>query len=194
MIYQNMEMMDRWKLWRSLMAGAQDTLITSLKSSNFPAAPDSRILPEKVRPDEAMMIRMFGQDADGEGASFRLTGFAHDGKGGRSEGFIIASGAVVLGSKSIDEAPFDLGAVGADAGPWFEVDTYTLTTNAVTAKALTNGANSSTLLVLPTIGFSEIICEITDKDGETGTEMMDLAILYKLIPADLAYQILANVA
>jgi hypothetical protein len=132
---------------------------------------------------------MFGQDADNETALFRLSGWMRNHpKFGRGVGFILASGTVILGSTSIDVAP--VSGVGLDAGPWFEIDTYTLTTNACQAAAYTNGANSSTILVMPTLGYTDILCEVHTKDGTTGVESMDLTVLYRQVPEDMAYRML----
>ncbi len=161
---------DKWKLWHHWAAGANDdgTVPTSWGPSTKPT---SRLIP--VGETSAIILRAFGTNTENDTATVHISGWCENGPGQ-----LLWQGALTLGAHTFTEELIP----GMTNQAWFEVDTWTATYNAVVATSF--GANTSALLVVPTIGYSHFYVEATDKDG-TGTTMTALAILWKPYTAAL---------
>ena len=182
-----------WSVWRVLAGTSEeDTYLTNLFASSFPSG--SRVLPDKLEQDDALMIRAYGQHAsapDNKTASMRISGWMKDNqRHGRGQGVRLWDGVVTLGNIALTAPPLT-GTDWDTADDWHESDTYAATSNLAKAASAVV-ADVSGVLVLPTLGFSDIICEVTSKDGTTGTEALSIGVLYRIIPIRLAYQIIES--
>lgn len=164
-----------WKTWRIPVTADQ-----TAKNLN-PAGGVGEDMIEVL--GTAIMVRMFGKNADNETATMELIGRmdpSSEGLDGR--GFSLWRGQVILGSDSSSYIPGATKKWGAAAATWFEVDTYDSSVsgghNACLASVLL-GLNQALFLV-PTLGFKFVQMVITDiNDG--GVEMAELGALYRTI-------------
>lgn len=131
-------------------------------------------------------VRVFGKNSDNDTATMTIIGWGpametRDGPAGPGKGFVLWKGQIQLGSVSItSESPFAPGGAFA-AGTWFEVDTFN---DAVTGGQNPGGAYvleslAQGILVLPTLGFPNLLMEITDIGGTN--EMTEVGAIWKPI-------------
>ena len=164
----------KWKTWRVLAAGTEDTaLAAGLKRSILPTLPDSRII--KLHPEHGLILKFWGQNAENETFTARLSGWMENGPGQ-----VLFSAACILGATSIAEAPIDDKGKWAD-GTWFAVDDITLSLNPCGA-AVGEDATLDTIIAVPTMGFTTMVLELTGKDGTTGVEAMTAGCAYRELP------------
>lgn len=182
-----------WSVWRVLAgASVEDTYLANLFASSFPS--DDRVLPDKLEQDDALMIRAYGQHAsapDNKTAVMRISGWMKgNDRYGRGQGVRLWDGTITLGNIALTAPPLT-GTNWDTAENWHEVDTYGSTSNLAKAASVVV-ADACGVLVLPALGFSDIICEVASKDGSTGTEALSIGILYRIIPVALAYLIIES--
>ena len=176
----------KWRTWRVITGGlTEDTLISPLNDDELPTGDDDRRI--NINPDQAVMIRLWGQDAADETCTVRLVGWNNNGPG-----TILWNGTVTLGALTIDAPPFSDPNIWG-AGTWYEADTWTATTNVSDSKALSD-TDVNSMLVLNAAGYNIITCEITDKDGTTGTQAATIGVAYREVPLALALGMIAIVS
>lgn len=172
-----------WSTWRVITS--QDTFISTLYPGELPAASTGKTI--CVYPYGAVALRFFGLDTNNDTATIRISGWGDRESGkGVGPGFVIfesASNGVALGNNVwiTSDAPLDDGKWSPAA--YFEVEDYGTPTTAH-GDAIYNTTDGTSLLILPTFGFFNLLLEITDIGGG-GTEMTLIGCIYKLLGPDL---------
>lgn len=153
----------QWQHARYTTAG--DTLLTDYKPADFDATVQAKAI--SVHPHTAIALRCFATDANDDTLSgVVISGWMHPlSKGGCGPGHRLWIGNLILGGKTWTGQPIS----NAPAGTWpsaayFEIDTWTSSYNPAGAVALdssvTSGANKESILILPTLGYTQILIEI----------------------------------
>jgi hypothetical protein len=128
---------------------------------------------------------MFGKDAENETAVIEFVGYmtptGAGSKYGSGPGQVLWLGQIVLGANAASVIPLSDDKWGATA-TWYEVDTFDIAGfggghNAANAVVL--GAGGQATLILPTLGYSHIVCMNGHMDGSTGVQMAELGIIYR---------------
>ncbi len=161
------DMVHAWRLWRQWVGGAAEDTIGSYGPDDKPT---TGLI--GVGGCRAIALRIFGKDADNETGTITIIGWNNNGPGQ-----VLWQGQVILGATVFDEKVIP-GTVVA-AGNWFEVDTYDSSggSNACGAQVFDGGAQA--LLMVPTLGYTDLDIRATDKDGSTGSEAATLCAIYR---------------
>lgn len=166
----------QWQTWR--IVASDDTPITVINPASYNAA--ARLKAIDVNPRfNAVVIKALGKDTNNDASSFKFTGFmdpdTDQKRTGAGPGAVLASGSMILGASTGSIIPLADGRWGS-AATWFQVDTWTLTTNAAGAVAKVLADNQSDL-ILPTWGYKQILLEVTDMDGVS--EMTEVGFMWR---------------
>lgn len=181
--------------WRTLRppvsSAAADTPLTDYKPSDVTNAVFDKMA--SVHPATAILIRAFGQGSNDGTVLLRLSGWMHPRLNKQVAATINAGpgqrllqGTVILGNKPWTGTP--IGDGKWDNGTWREVDTWPLPLTAVTDSAVNLGypidavrdadlADKETCLLLPTLGYTHILAEISGHAAGATT----LGLLYRPI-------------
>jgi len=157
-----------WKPWRYRIA--DDTLLTTWEPSNHPgyvnptsdidAALDTTFQLIKTKELSVIAIKAFGVNADNEDCRLRIAGWMENGPGQ-----MLVDATITLGGHTWNELP----AVSSyrnvfPATAVFEVDTWDLSVNACRAYVDSGGVDTTTYLVMQTMQYRYLQCEL-DLDG-----------------------------
>lgn len=169
----------QWQTARVVDDATEDTILTAYKPSDITATiKNTKMI--SIHPATAIMLRAWGKDTDNDTATVTISGWFHQPQSGSSQifspGHVLWKGTVTLGARSMSSTiPIEDGKWGA-AATWFEVDTWTSSADPVGATAILT-ADHGGVLLLPTLGYTHLLFEFTNKDG-TGTEMSALGIAW----------------
>lgn len=169
----------QWQTARVITSAAtEDTLLTDYKPSDVTTLDASGKM-ISVHPATAVMLRAWGTNTDNDTCTLTVSGwFRQPSQGGSnlfSPGQRLWKGTLTLGAKSMASTiPIEDGKW--PSATWFEVDTWTATSDPTGATSIATADHASVLL-LPTLGYSHLMFEITDKDG-TSTEMSTVGIAW----------------
>lgn len=166
----------QWQTWR--IVASDDTLLTDYKPADLTAAVKAKTI--GVYPATAIIVRAFGKDTDNDSATVVISGWMDVGlKKGGGPGQRLWRGQLLCGSKSFSHAPLNDGKWGA-AATWFDVDTWN--EGATSGYDLAGAsrleiANQECALILPTLGYTHLLVEVTDLDG--ANEMTEIGFVWR---------------
>lgn len=154
--------MDGWGQWQTLRGRttASDTLLTSYSRSEGQTNA-ARLI--SVRPASGIIIRAFGQDAAAEVATLTISGWMEPStQSNRScgPGHRLWVGTATLDGQSRAEPPI-VDGVNWPAGTYLEGVFAATTYDALGAEEITSGSGRDMGLLLPTLGYTRILAEIT---------------------------------
>lgn len=165
--------------WRTTrVITANDTFITDFKPGNFVAAKAIGINAS------AVMLQGWGKNAALETVTMRVSGWMDQGRSvGGGPGTVLWRGLLTLGTNNIAAAPLDDKGKWDSAGDWFEVQTFDSTVtsgnNLASATVLSETTPQSSLLILPTLGYMNLMFEFTGVAG-----VAEIGILLREISMD----------
>lgn len=170
-----------WKLWKQLVGGAAEDTVGAYGPDDKTAALKDDMI--GVGGARGVAVRVFGKAADNKTATMTIVGWNKNGPGQ-----VLCSGQIILGSVVFNEKILDNREIAA--GNWYEVDTYDFSggSNACDAQVFSGG--NQALLLVPTLGYTDIDIRFTDKDGSTGTEAATICAIWR--PIDVAITSLAS--
>lgn len=168
--------------WRTVrVVATDDTFITDFKAANIVEAKTIGIN------GSAVALWAWGKDTDNDDCTLRITGFMEPVENfTRGPGQVIWRGQLTLGSNNTDTAPVDDHGKWGSANDWFEVDSWdssvTNGNNLASAIALSEATPQTSLLLLPTLGYTILMFEVTDLGG--AGEMTEIGFLSREISMD----------
>lgn len=169
-IYQ----VNMWHTWR--VAAEDDTPDTNFRPADIPDSP------QLISVGDATCVRLrgYGYKASSPStktAGLRIVGWMGDKSGDEpGPGQILWNGVLTLGAISINEPPVTDSAWGSLT--WNEVNDWDSSTGSNAALAAELAGGDQSLLILPTLGYKRLSCEITNLGG--ATEMDRLGLLWSL--------------
>lgn len=181
------------KQWQTARAPvtSDDTLLTDYKPADAAAALVRMIA---VHPATAIALRVLGKDTDGDDATLTISGWMDPGRSGQGPGQRIYTAVVTLGSKSWSGIPLDdHNRWGAAAATWFEADTFTaVTDHDPMSIPVIEIPNKEACLLIPTLGYTHLLLEITDLGGVG--EMTECGLIYRQIDFESVFRTLVGVS
>jgi len=155
-----------WRPWR--YATSSDTLLTSYEPSAFPAyvagkPPDLGLGATgaviQVKEVSVVMLRCYGTDAANKVGRIRISGWMENGPG-----MVLLDANPVLGAHSFSNEPPISVSYGKSRWPsnatLYEVDFWDIDENACRAYTDRNEENGTSYLVMQTMQFRYLVCEM----------------------------------
>lgn len=168
----------RWQPWREVVSTALDTVLTDYKPADLTAAVRAKML--AVKPSTVIALRAWGVGADGNDFTLTLSGWM-DPKVEPGAGHRFFSNNVLLGAKVMagavvlhDPRPGFPGtsAVWREADDWVATPTYN-DFNCVDIE----GASTHAILLVPTLGYTHLLAEISAMTTMTRVLLMTREIV-----------------
>jgi hypothetical protein len=155
-----------WSLWKQKLSGAEDTVGSY--------GPDDKPTSGLIGPGacRAIALRLFGKDAENETATITIIGWNKNGPGQ-----VLCAFQTILGAVVFDEAVLTKDDI-AD-GDWYESDTYDFTSGSNACGAQLYDGGNQGVLIVPTLGYTDLDIRMTDKDGSTGVEAADICAIWR---------------
>jgi len=189
----------QWQTARILLAGAEDTLLADYKPEDLSDVVKAKMI--GIAPATAIMMRGFGQNAANETCKVTISGWMNPGKKKTAgPGYRLVDFTAVLGNHSASMIPLLDGKWGATAATWFEVDTWTIVRDHVGRQAEdgagayevigpviidsagdNHAADTESCILIPTLGYTHLLVELSGKDGTTGVESMAFGLIWRPI-------------
>ena len=176
------EVTRQWQTAR--IVTAVDTLLTDYKPTDVVAAVRDKMI--SVYRHHAIALRAFGTDAANEAADLRISGWMDPGwnKGaGLGPGQILWDGAVTLGNFAAGWADVPVNDGKWPAGTYFEADTWASTTTTEgLAPFILAAADKSSIMILPTLGYTNLLFEFHDTVAFT---VASIGLIWRPVSFDL---------
>jgi hypothetical protein len=167
-----------WQLWRE--AASEDTLLTEYVPADLSAAVRAKMINVKSTP--MIGVRFFGLGAENAACEVLISGWMDRDKPGMGQR--LCNLTITLGAK-VFTADQQLASGGSEE-KWREADTiaivanYGVGPNDVAPYIVGDSASLQNMIILPTFGYSQLLAEIRNLDGDG--EPTDMAIIWRPMP------------
>lgn len=161
-----------WRTWRVAETEDGTAVQAGLGPDDYPSA---NVI--SVHPYTQIALRAYGADTDNDDATVRITGWMDNiTPTGPGPGQILFHSEIIIGATNFNERPVADGR-WPSATAWFEVDDWVTGVIENAAIAYLRTAGASTILLLPTLGYTNLWLEIINLGA--ATEMTKLGVLWR---------------